>query len=152
LFWTSEKLVWEENFNGKYLNEKVWNIELGDGCPNCGWGNNERQLYTNENHKIVNGNLVITAKKKEKNTRQHVLRLKLKKNFNMVILKLEQNYQLGMASGLFWMLGSNIDKVGWPKCGEIDILEYVGREPDIILLLYTHRTVMEIQSTQKNKD
>jgi hypothetical protein len=40
------KLVWEENFNGKYLNEKVWNIELGDGCPNCGWGNNERQLYT----------------------------------------------------------------------------------------------------------
>jgi beta-glucanase (GH16 family) len=39
------------------------NIELGDGCPNCGWGNNERQLYTNENHKIVNGNLVITAKK-----------------------------------------------------------------------------------------
>jgi hypothetical protein len=74
-----KKLVWEENFNGKYLNEKVWNIELGDGCPNCGWGNNERQLYTNENHKIVNGNLVITAKKKEKNTRQHVLRLKLKK-------------------------------------------------------------------------
>jgi hypothetical protein len=60
------KVVWEENFNGKYLNEKVWNIELGDGCPNCGWGNNERQLYTNENHKIVNGNLVITAKKKEK--------------------------------------------------------------------------------------
>jgi hypothetical protein len=57
--------------------------------------------FTNENHKIVNGNLVITAKKKEKNTRQHVLRLKLKKNFNMVILKLEQNYQLGMASGLF---------------------------------------------------
>jgi hypothetical protein len=46
-------------------------------APNCGWGNNERQLYTN--HKIVNGNLVITAKKEEKNTRQHVLRLKLKR-------------------------------------------------------------------------
>jgi hypothetical protein len=37
-------------------------------AANCGWGNNERQLYTNENHKIVNGNLVITAKKKEKYT------------------------------------------------------------------------------------
>jgi beta-glucanase (GH16 family) len=49
----------------------------------------------------------------------------------MVILKLEQNYQLGMASGLLFLM-SNIDKVGWPKCGEIDILEYVGREPDII--------------------
>jgi beta-glucanase (GH16 family) len=71
----------------------------------------------------------------------------------MVILKLEQNYQLGMASGLlFWMLGSNIDKVGWPKCGEIDILEYVGENQILFLLLYTHRTVMEIQSTQKNKD
>ena len=57
------KLVWEENFSGKSLNEKVWNIELGDGCPNCGWGNNERQLYTNENHELINGNLVITAKK-----------------------------------------------------------------------------------------
>jgi hypothetical protein len=53
-----------------------------------------------------------------------------------------------MASGLLLMLGSNIDKVGWPKCGEIDILEYVGREPDIIFT-FTHRTVMEIQSTQK---
>jgi uncharacterized secreted protein with C-terminal beta-propeller domain len=63
LFWTriKRKLVWEENFNGKYLNEKVWNIELEMAAPN--WGNNERQLYTNENHKIVNGNLVITAKK-----------------------------------------------------------------------------------------
>jgi hypothetical protein len=40
-------------------------------APNCGWGNNERQ-HTNENHKIVNGNLVITAKKRGKNTRQHV--------------------------------------------------------------------------------
>jgi hypothetical protein len=35
------KLMWEENFDGKVLNEKVWNFELGDGCPNvCGWGNN----------------------------------------------------------------------------------------------------------------
>jgi AmiR/NasT family two-component response regulator len=85
------KLVWEENFNGKYLNEKVWNIEL-EMAALIVVGVTKRQLYTNENHKIVNGNLVITAKKKEKNTRQHVLRLKLKKNFNMVILKLEQNY------------------------------------------------------------
>jgi hypothetical protein len=70
----------------------------------------------------------------------------------MVILKLEQNYQLGMASGLLLMLGSNIDKVGWPKCGEIDILEYVGENQILFLLLYTHRTVMEIQSTQKKQD
>jgi hypothetical protein len=62
------KKTWEENFNGKFKRESL-DIEL-EMAPNCGWGNNERQLYTNENHKI--GNLVITAKKKEKNTRQHV--------------------------------------------------------------------------------
>ena len=60
---TKRKLIWEENFDGKTLNEKVWNIEIGDGCPNCGWGNNERQLYTKDNHKLVDGKLIITAKK-----------------------------------------------------------------------------------------
>ena len=42
-----KKLVWEENFDGKVLNEKDWNFELGDGCPKmCGWGNNEKQIYS----------------------------------------------------------------------------------------------------------
>jgi hypothetical protein len=75
-------------------------------APNCGWGNNERQLYTNENHKIVNGNLVITAKKKEKYTSTRIT-TKTKKNFNMVILKLT-HWAWHLAC--FWMLGSNIDK------------------------------------------
>src|SRR5690606_19598506 len=59
----SRKLIWEEQFNGKHLNESTWNIEIGDGCPNCGWGNNERQIYTSENHELKDGNLIITAKK-----------------------------------------------------------------------------------------
>jgi hypothetical protein len=63
----------------------------------------------------------------------------------MVILK--QNYQLGMASGLLFDV-TNIEKVG--RNGEIDILEY-GREPDIILLLYTHRTVMENNQHKKTR-
>jgi beta-glucanase (GH16 family) len=49
----------------------------------------------------------------------------------------------------FWML--NIDKVGWLKCGRLIFLSMWG-ENQILFLLYTHRTVMEIQSTQKNKD
>ena len=61
---TERKLVWEENFNGKKLNESVWNFELGNGCPNnCGWGNNERQVYTKTNHKLKKGKLIITSKK-----------------------------------------------------------------------------------------
>src|SRR3954469_5744132 len=61
---TKRKLVWEENFNGARLNEKTWNFELGDGCPNnCGWGNNEKQRYTNTNHTLKDGNLIITINK-----------------------------------------------------------------------------------------
>ena len=65
---SKRKLVWEENFNVNSLDEKVWNYELGDGCPDlCGWGNNERQIYTNQNHSIKDGNLLIEAKKTSSN-------------------------------------------------------------------------------------
>ena len=58
------KLVWEENFNTTTLDETSWNFELGNGCPNlCGWGNNEAQLYTNKNHELKDGFLIIEAKK-----------------------------------------------------------------------------------------
>src|SRR6478735_7171662 len=61
---TKRKLVWQEDFNGKTLDEKVWYFELGNGCPNnCGWGNNEKQLYTKENHQLKDGKLIITINK-----------------------------------------------------------------------------------------
>ena len=59
-------LVWEENFDGDSLNKEIWKFELGDGCPDlCGWGNNERQIYTSSNHKVENGYLTITANKED---------------------------------------------------------------------------------------
>jgi len=128
------KLVWKEEFNGNSLNEKVWNFELGDGCPNiCGWGNNEKQIYTNKNHSIKNGYLKIDIKKEgEKYTSTRITSAK-KKEFKYG--RIEVRAQIPTGTGLwpaFWMLGSNIANVGWPKCGEIDILEYVGREPNKI--------------------
>jgi beta-glucanase (GH16 family) len=150
---TKKKLVWEENFNGKYLNEEVWNIELGDGCPNCGWGNNERQLYTDENHKIVNGNLVITAKTEGEKYTSTRITTKAKKEFQYGYF--EARAKLPVGHGIwpaFWMLGSNIDKVGWPQCGEIDILEYVGREPDIIFTsLHTQDSHGNTINTKKTR-
>jgi len=111
------KLVWEENFNGSTLNEKVWNFELGNGCPdNCGFGNAEMQIYTNRNHKVANGLLTITTKDKKE----------FKYGYMEARLKLPVGKGIWPA---FWMLGSNISKVGWPLSGEIDIMEYVGREP-----------------------
>ncbi len=127
------KLVWEENFNGTKLNESVWNFELGNGCPNCGWGNNERQIYTKTNHQIKNGNLIITAQKKDSIYTSTRITTAGKKEF--LYGRIEARAKLAVGQGIwpaFWMLGSNIKTVGWPKCGEIDIMEYVGRNPSSI--------------------
>ncbi len=127
-------LVWEENFDGDILNEAIWNYELGDGCPNlCGWGNNELQLYTKANHTLKDGKLIITAKKQDSTYTSTRLTTKAKKEFQYG--KIEIRAKLPIGKGLwpaFWMLGSNISDVGWPTCGEIDILEYVGREPKTV--------------------
>lgn len=128
------KLVWEENFNGTQLDEKIWNFELGNGCPNnCGWGNNEKQLYTKTNHELINGNLVITIKKEGDSYSSTRITTSGKREFQYG--RMEARAKLPTGKGIwpaFWMLGSNIAKVGWPKCGEIDILEYVGREPHMV--------------------
>lgn len=128
------KLIWEENFNGNKLNEKVWNYELGDGCPNiCGWGNNERQIYTKENHKIVDGKLIITAKKDGDQYTSTRITTAGKKEFKYGYMETRAKIPVGQGIWpAFWMLGSNIKQVGWPKSGEIDILEYVGKEPHMV--------------------
>ncbi|WP_144892456.1 glycoside hydrolase family 16 protein [Flavobacterium tiangeerense] len=150
----TRKLVWEEHFNGKSLNEKTWNIELGDGCPNCGWGNNERQLYTNDNHKIEKSCLVITAKKEADNKYTSTrITTKGKKEFQYG--RFEARAKLPVGHGIwpaFWMLGSNIDQVGWPMCGEIDILEYVGKEPNMVFTsLHTQDSHGNTINTKKTK-
>ena len=127
-------LVWEENFDGDSLNKEIWKFELGDGCPDlCGWGNNERQIYTSSNHKVENGYLIITAKKEDSLYTSTRIITKGKKEFQYG--RMEVRAKLPLGKGLwpaFWMLGSNISDVGWPLCGEIDILEYVGKEPNTI--------------------
>jgi beta-glucanase (GH16 family) len=147
------KLVWEENFNGKTLNKENWNIELGDGCPNCGWGNNERQLYTDENHKLAKGKLVITAKKEGEKYTSTRITTKSKKEFKYG--RFETRAKLPTGYGIwpaFWMLGSNISEVGWPKSGEIDILEYIGREPHMVFTtLHTQDSHGNSINTKKTK-
>ena len=150
---TKRKLVWEENFNGKILSKENWNIELGDGCPNCGWGNNERQLYTDENHKLAKGKLVITAKKDGNKYTSTRITTKSKKEFKYG--RFEARAKLPIGYGIwpaFWMLGSNISEVGWPKSGEIDILEYIGREPHMVFTtLHTQDSHGNSINTKKTK-
>jgi beta-glucanase (GH16 family) len=130
----SRKLVWEENFNENSLSENVWNYEIGDGCPNlCGWGNNERQIYTKTNHTIKDGILTIQARKEE--SIYTSTRITTKGKIEFQYGRIETRAKLSLGKGIwpaFWMLGSNISQIGWPKCGEIDILEYVGKEPNTV--------------------
>lgn len=128
------KLVWEENFNGKKLDEKVWNFETGDGCPHvCGWGNNERQIYTKDNHRLENGYLIITAKKEGDKYTSTRITTAGKKEFKYGYI--EARAKIPTGKGIwpaFWMLGSNIGQVSWPLAGEIDIIEYVGKDPGMV--------------------
>lgn len=128
------QLVWEENFDQNQLSTENWNIITGDGCPElCGWGNNERQVYSDKNHKVENGFLIISARKEGDQYTSARIDTKGKQEFQYG--KIEIRAQLPLGKGLwpaFWMLGSNIDSVGWPLAGEIDILEYVGKEPETI--------------------
>ncbi len=57
------QLVWEDQFNGNTLDLTKWEPMIGNGCPNCGWGNNELQYYRAENATVSNGTLKITARR-----------------------------------------------------------------------------------------
>lgn len=127
-------LVWEENFDGDSLDTDLWNFELGDGCDQgiCGWGNQELQRYTDSNHSLSDGLLTINIEKGNFYTSTRIT-TKGKKEFQYG--KVEARMKLPQGDGLwpaFWMLGNDIDDAGWPDCGEIDIMEYVGRMPGIV--------------------
>lgn len=123
-------LVWQDLFNGDALDESVWNVEVnGDGG-----GNNELQYYREENVSLgldeVSGRhcLILTARKEDFGGKKFTsgrINSKGKKAFTYG--KIESCIKLpATANGLwpaFWMMGNDFDELGWPKCGEIDILE-----------------------------
>ena len=132
---TNWNLVWSDEFNGSTLNTSNWTAETGTGSS--GWGNNELQYYTNrgENLSVSGGNLVITARKESYGGMNYTsARIKTQGHYNVTYGKVEARIKLPSGQGLwpaFWMLGSNITSVGWPKCGEIDIMERVNSNSNI---------------------
>ncbi|MGE7824022.1 RICIN domain-containing protein [Paenibacillus sp. NPDC093718] len=123
-------LVWSDEFNGTSLNRAYWTPEIGTGSG--GWGNNELQYYTDraQNVQVTGGNLVITAQKESYGGMNYTsARLKTQDLKSFTYGKVEARIKLPSGQGLwpaFWMLGSNISSVGWPKSGEIDIMERVN--------------------------
>jgi len=149
-----EKVIFEENFNAKTLNMDVWNYEEGDGCPNlCGWGNNEKQIYNRDYVALEDGKLVITAVKK--GDTYYSGKINSKGNVEFTYGVIEVKAKLATGKGLWpaiWMLGANISEVGWPASGEIDIVEYIGREPGIIFTsLHTPASHGNTVNTKKTR-
>ncbi|PKV50189.1 putative secreted protein (Por secretion system target) [Aquimarina sp. MAR_2010_214] len=124
-------LVWQDEFNNSISSD--WVFETGNGSS--GWGNNELQYYRRENATVENGKLVITAKKENFGGHNYTsARMKTQGRKKFKYGKIEARIALPSGQGLwpaFWMLGSNITSVGWPACGEIDIMEHVNNAPDI---------------------
>lgn len=131
-------LVMEDNFDvDGTLDNAIWNIDLGTGnsTSGAGWGNNELQYYTDrpENIKVENGMLQITAQRESfMGSNYTSARINTKGLFENTYGRFEARIQMPWGQGLwpaFWLLGSDIDEVGWPQCGEIDIMEYRGQQP-----------------------
>ena len=132
-------LSWSDEFsaaNGSSPDASKWVMETGGN----GWGNNELESYTNrtQNAHVQDGNLVITAIQETYTgsdgiTRQYTsARLKSMGLFEQKYGRFEARIKITQGQGMwpaFWMLGNNIGQVGWPGCGEIDIMENIGKEP-----------------------
>jgi Glycosyl hydrolases family 16 len=126
------RLVWSDEFSGSTINSANWGFDLGGG----GWGNNELQNYTSrsENARIVNGMLVIEARRENFGGNAFTsarLKTQGKQSFG-INTWVEARINAPEGQGIwpaFWMLGNSISTVGWPSCGEIDIMEIQGQNP-----------------------
>jgi beta-glucanase (GH16 family) len=137
---TNSRLIWNDEFNGDQNappDTVKWSYDLGDG----GWGNQELEVYTSNRENIFQdgkGHLVIRAVKTSTGTFTSG-RIHTKGKFAVQYGKIEARIKIPRGQGMwpaFWMLGGNDSEVGWPKCGEIDVMENIGKEP-----LLVHGTV-----------
>ncbi|MBN2615276.1 MAG: glycoside hydrolase family 16 protein [Bacteroidales bacterium] len=129
--YTPNKLIWSDEFNGTSLNTSNWNYDLGSS----GWGNNELENYTDQNALVNNGFLSIVAKlvgpgQSVGDYTSSRINTSGKKEFLYGIVEVKAKLPGGRGTWpAFWMLGSDIGQVGWPACGELDIMENVGYDP-----------------------
>jgi len=136
-------LTWQDEFDGPAgttFDHTKWTADTGGN----GWGNQEREFYTTSTQNVAldgNGHLVITARVDSSHTcwygpcRYTSARLKTQGLFAQTYGRFEARIRIPRGQGMWpawWMLGGNIETVGWPKCGEIDVMENIGREPSIV--------------------
>ncbi len=134
------QLVWEDDFNGnagQSPDATKWAYDIGTG--DNGWGTQELQYYTDKPGNVSldgGGNLAITARSESFGGSGFTsARIKTQGLFDQAYGRFEARLKMPWGPGIwpaFWMLGSNINEVPWPQCGEIDIMEYRGQQPNLI--------------------
>ncbi|MBE0572137.1 MAG: glycoside hydrolase family 16 protein [Ignavibacteriaceae bacterium] len=134
------QLVWQDEFDGpagQSPDPSNWTYDIGTG--DNGWGNQELQYYTDRPENISldgTGNLLITARRESFGGVPFTsARIKTQGLFEQAYGRFEASIKLPWGPGIwpaFWLLGSNIETVGWPECGEIDIMEYRGQQTNLI--------------------
>jgi len=131
------RLVWEDEFEGpagQSPDPDRWRFDVGKD-----WGNAQLEYDTERPENVSldgNGNLAITARKEDYLDREYTSgRINTLDLFEQAHGRFEARIRLPVGRGIwpaFWLLGANFGEVGWPSCGEIDIMEYRGQEPDIL--------------------
>ena len=125
------QLVWSDEFNGTSVDGSKWNIDVGN--PGV---NNEKEYYQASNITETGGNLVITARQQSVGGQAYTSgKMETSGKFSITYGRIEARIKLPMVTGTwpaFWMLGNNIGSVGWPNCGEIDIMEHVNTTNTIL--------------------
>ena len=124
-------LVWRDEFNGSQIDAANWTHEMGGS----GWGNNELQYYTDRatNSFVQDGKLIIEAREEAFSGRDYTsARMISKDKQEFAFGRIDIRAKLPKGQGIWpalWMLGANFGDVGWPACGELDIMELIGSDP-----------------------
>lgn len=135
------ELVWADEFNGTRVDPQRWTFQLGDGSQvglPSGWGNSELQWYTEENAIVADGMLTITARKEsiQPGFEYTSTRLRSRNKADFKYGRFEMRARMPIGKGLwpaFWMLPTDTRYGRWAASGEIDVVEYLGSEPNEIL-------------------
>ena len=150
------QMVWNDEFDGTAIDNSKWSFDLGNGCDIsedlCGWGNNELEFYTDrpENAYLKDGNLVIEARKESPlYLGEHLYtsaRLVTKNKGDWRYGRIDVKAKMPIGQGIWpaiWMLPTDEVYGGWPRSGEIDIMEYLGHEPNRVFgtIHYGHKSV-----------
>jgi beta-glucanase (GH16 family) len=135
-------LIWQDEFDGpagQLPDPAKWTFDVGTGPGGDGWGNNQLEYDTDLASNVSldgQGNLAITARAQDYEDREYTSgRIKTQGLFARERGRFEARIKLPVGQGIwpaFWMLGDDIGSVGWPTCGEIDIMEYRGQEPNVL--------------------